>query len=182
MAVWQPKRLTPAQLEERRCEAVRLLRTRRFSEARIARDLGVSRPSVSRWKALLEAGGAGALKRRPHPGRRSKLSDAEWRRLLGILTKGAIAAGFPTERWTLSRVAAVIFREFGVRYHPRSLGSALSARGFSPQQPIPRAKEREDALVEAWLKRDWPRIKRGLEEMAVPLPFWMKRVTRFGPA
>ena len=50
-----------------------------------------------------------------------------------------MAAGFDTEQWTLRRVAAVVERAFGVRYHHRSLGRALRARGFSPQQPVAQA-------------------------------------------
>ena len=92
-----------------------------------------------------------------------------------------MAAGFDTERWTQRRIAAVVERTFGVRYHFRSLGRALRARGWSPQRPIPQARERDEALVAAWLKRDWPRIKRGLAAQGARLPSWTKRVTRFGP-
>lgn len=49
MAVWQTNRLTPAQLEHRWREAARLVRTRPFSEARIARDLGVPRYLARRY-------------------------------------------------------------------------------------------------------------------------------------
>jgi putative transposase len=90
------------------------------------------------------------------------LTAAQWRRLGRVLDRGAVAGGFETEQWTLRRVAAVVERAFGVRYHFRSLGRALRARGVSPQRPIPRAREREDALVEAWPQRDWPRLQRGL--------------------
>ncbi len=182
MEVWRPQRLTPAQMEERRCSAARLLRQGILSQAEIARRYGVSRASVSRWKKALETQGLRGLRRRLPPGRPARLSDSQWKRLFRLLGRGAVAAGFEMERWTLSRIAALIKREFGVKYHFRSLGRALRARGWSPQRPIARARERDDALVEAWLKRDWPRIKRGLEEPGVPLPSWTRRVTRFGPA
>ena len=182
VTVWRPKRLTPAQLEERRMAAARLLWAGRLSQAEIARRMGVSRATVTRWKKLLEQEGIRGLRARPHPGRPSKLSEEQWQHLLQILQRGAIAAGFPTERWTLQRIAEVIRREFGVRYHPRSLGRCLRARGWSPQRPIPRARERDEALVEAWLKRDWPRIKKTLAEEGVRLSSWTRRVTRFGPA
>ncbi|HEU4647434.1 MAG TPA: helix-turn-helix domain-containing protein [Gemmatimonadales bacterium] len=58
----------------------------------------------------------------------------------------------------------------------------LLHRGWSPQRPVPRAKEREEALVEAWLRRDWPRIKKGLVDLGASLPSWTKQVTHFGPA
>jgi putative transposase len=169
-------------MEERRLAAARLLRSGRMSQAEIARELGVSRVSVTRWKQRLAAGGLGGLRRRTPAGGASRLTAAQWQQLGHILDRGARAAGFDTERWTLRRIAAVVERTFGVRYHFRSLGRALRTHGFSPQQPIARARERDEELVEAWLKRDWPRVKRGLVEQGAPLPSWTRRVTRFGPA
>jgi len=178
---WQPKRWTPAQLEERRLEAARLLRIGTLSQAEIARQLGVSRAAVTHWKQRLRAGGLRSLQRRLPPGGRSLLTASQWRQLLRLLRRGAQQAGFDSERWTLRRIATVIERTFGVHYHFRSLGPALHARGWSPQQPIVRAKERDEALIAAWLRHDWPRVKRGLAARGVPLPSWTRRVSRFGP-
>ena len=179
--LWQPTRLTRAQLEERRLAAGRLLRAKRLSQAEIARQMSVSRATVSRWNRRLRCAGLRGLRCRTSAGRPSRLTAAQWRQLFRVLKRGAVAAGFETERWTLRRIAAVTERTFGVRYHFRSLGRALRARGWSPQRPLPRALERDDALVDAWLRRDWPRIKRGLAARGVPLPSWTRRVTRVGP-
>src|SRR5207253_1048945 len=129
--VWRPARLTRAQMEERRLAAGRLLRAERLSEAEVARRMGVSRASVTRWKRRLERGGAAGLRARRSSGRPPRLSEARWSELLGLLRGGAVAAGFDTERWTLRRVAAVIERAFGARCHFRPLGRALHARGWS---------------------------------------------------
>jgi len=51
-------------------------------------------------------------------GRPPRLSRAQRARLERVLLKGPRAAGYPTELWTLARVAEVIRRLFGVRYHP----------------------------------------------------------------
>jgi transposase len=180
--VWQPTRLTRGQMEERRFAAGRLLRAGELSQAEIAGAVGVSRASVTRWKQRLAREGMRGLRGRRPVGRASHLTAAQWRRLVRLLDRGALAAGFETERWTLRRIAAVIERTFGVRYHFRSLGRALRARGWSPQRPLPQAKERDEALVAAWLRRDWPRIKMGLAARGARLPSWTRRVTRFGPA
>ena len=182
MNEWRPRRLTPAQLEERRLAAARLLRTGRVSQAEIARQLGVSEAAVSQWKQRLTAEGRAGLRRRTHPGRPPRLNASEWQRLGELLRAGPMAAGFDTEQWTLRRITALIRREFGVRYHFRSLGRALHAHGFSPQHPVPRAAERDEALVAAWLRRDWPALKKELAASGTSLPSWMRRVTRFGPA
>jgi len=178
---WQPTRWTPAQLEERRLAAAGLLRAGRVTQAEIARRMGVSRASVTRWKQRLARGGVRGLRRRAPPGRPSRLSRAQWARLLRRLRGSAVAAGFETDRWTLPRIAAVVRRAFEVRYHPGSLGPALRARGWSPQVPVARARERDDALVAAWLKRDWPRIKGGLAAPGGPSSSSTRRGTASAP-
>jgi putative transposase len=180
--------LTPAQLEARRLRGARLLRAGRLSQAAIARELGVSRAAVCQWAGRLEAGGTGtthasdALRRRPHTGRRPQLTEGDWPAVEALLRRGARASGFDTERWTLRRIAQVLRRDVGVTYHPHSLAVVLRAHGWSPQRPATRAKERDEALIRAWLRRDWPAVKRGLTAAGTSLPSWTRRVTRFGPA
>src|SRR5947207_9028977 len=113
---WRPRQLTRAQLEERRLAAARLLRAGRLSQAAIARELGVSRASVTRWRQRLAAHGLRGLRRHRPAGRASRLTPAQWRQLLRRLRWGAVAAGFATERWILPRVARLIEQLFGVRY------------------------------------------------------------------
>jgi len=179
--VWQPARLTRAQMEERRLAAARLLRAGELAQAEIARQMGVSRAAVTQWKQRLDRDGLSALRQRRSSGRTARLSEAQWDQLVTLLQQGAVAAGFETERWTLRRIGRVIARTFGVRYHFRSLGRALHARGWSPQRPRPQARERDEALIAAWLRRDWPRIKRGLGAQGGRWPSWMRSATRFGP-
>ncbi|HEV2643671.1 MAG TPA: winged helix-turn-helix domain-containing protein [Candidatus Elarobacter sp.] len=142
MGQWRPRRLTTAQREERRlAAAVRFpaLRAGRVSQAEVARALGVSPTAVSQWYAMWCKGGRAALKARPTPGRPPKLTARQWPRVRTLLLRGAVAAGFPTERWTLARIARVIQRTFGVSYHPRTLAPLLHAHGFSVQRSAPRA-------------------------------------------
>ena len=74
-----------------------------------------------------------ALRAKPHPGRPSRLTDDQKQELEAILLKGAVAAGFPTDLWTLPRVAQVIEREFGVKYHPGHVWHILQDMGWSCQ-------------------------------------------------
>ena len=73
---------------------------------------------------------------------------------------GALRAGFATDRWTLKRIQQLIERDFAIVYHPNYLARLLHQLGFSVQQPTDRALERDEARVEAWRQRDWPRIKK----------------------
>jgi len=158
---WKPKRLTRQQMEERRRAGGQLLKAGRLSLAEIARRLGVSRAAVSQWAKRMQVGGLRALRRRKAPGHPAQLTPTDKRKLRRILRRGALAAGFATERWTSGRVCRVIEREFGVRYHVNSISRLLTKLGWSLQQPLPRASERDEDLIRAWLAQDWPRIKKG---------------------
>lgn len=182
---WRPSRLTPAQLEERRLAAARLFprcRAGRLSQSEIARALGVSRQSVSRWYTTWDAEGRAALKARPKTGRPAQIDTTAWARLAAVLAEGAGAAGFDTERWTLRRIAQVAERELGMRHHFRSFSRVLRARGWTPQRPAVQAKERNETLVRVWMKRDWLALTKELATRGAALPSWTKQVTRFGPA
>ena len=157
---WQPQTLTRGQMEERRLEGGRLLRAGKLSQAAIARELGVSRATVAAWNKRLQAGGMRQLRRRVPAGRPARLSAPQQKALLRLLKKGARRAGFPTERWTLTRVQQVIERELGVTYHPKYLGRLLHRLGWSPQIPLPRAVERDEELILAFWQHDWARIKK----------------------
>jgi transposase len=162
--MWQPRRLTPERLEERRLEAGRLLRAGRLSQAEIARHLGVGRMAVSRWARQLRdrPRGLAGLKDRPRSGRPPRLTPQQWRELLKILEAGAIRSGFQTERWTLPRIRDVIAHRWRVTYHPAYLSVKLRELGWSVQVPEVRARERDEALIRARIEHDWPRIKKEL--------------------
>jgi transposase len=179
--VWRPAHLTPEQMEERRLAAARLLRQGRFSQADIARQLGVSRASVSRWAATLAQQGRRGLATRIRTGREPRLDEKAWARLGRLLDRGAMAAGFATERWTLRRIAALIEREFGVHYHPRYLERPLKAHGFSVQHPATRAKERDELVIAVWPKRDWVVLKRRPSGRAARSFFGTRRATASAP-
>ena len=157
---WQPEKLTRTQMEERREEGRKLLEDGEMSQVEIARHLGVTRAAVSKWKKQLAEGGSEALQARKATGRPPKLGEVAKQILLRKLKEGAIAAGFPTEQWTQARVKKVIKQEFGVSYHQNYISRLLDDLGWSVQKVDPRAMERDEELIRAWLSRDWPRIKK----------------------
>jgi putative transposase len=151
-------------MEERRLTGGRLLRRTRWSQTEIARYVGVSRATVSEWAKQLALGGLRKLRRRKPSGRPPKLTKTQRKDLLRLLKRDAKQAGFRTERWTLQRIAKVIEREFHVIYHPNYVAYLLQQWHWSLQVPLPRAKERDEALIRAWLAHDWPRIKKSAAE------------------
>lgn len=157
---WKPSYLTREQMEERRLEGGRLLKAGKLTQAEIARQLGVSRATVSDWAKKVEAEGIRGLRKRTAKGGTSKLTKEQKQRLKRLLDRGALANGFSTDRWTLQRVQKLIQHEFSVSYHPNYLNRLLDKLGFSPQKPLPTAAEQDRELVQAWLEHDLPRLKK----------------------
>jgi transposase len=152
--------LSPKAARRRRLQAARLFQ-QGLSQAEVARRLGVSRQTASRWHARWRQGGRAGLAGPGRWGRPSRLSQADWRRVEHVLLAGAQAHGFDTDLWTLPRIAEVIWRLTGVSYHPGHVWWLLRRHHWSPQRPARRASERDEAAIARWRAEDWPRIKGG---------------------
>jgi transposase len=127
------------------------------SQAEVARTLGVARQNVSRWHARWQAGGLQALASRGPTGTAPRLSDQQLRDLEQALRQGARAHGFDTDHWTLARIATVIERLTGTRYHPGHVWKLLRRRmGWRLQRPARRAVERDEQAIARWVAEDWP--------------------------
>jgi transposase len=150
---------TPRELEQRRLRAVHLL-AEGFAPVEVARQIGVDRRSVRRWKAAARTGGESAVAAKPASGRPRRLTARHLARLRRMLMKGALAAGLPTDLWTCPRVSWLIQQRFGVHYHPAHVSRLLHGLGFSPQKPTRRALERDEERIKAWIEQDWPRVKK----------------------
>ncbi len=155
-------------IEARRIEGARLLK-RKVPQAEVARRLGVSRQAVSVWaRALAQANGAVVkLKARPL-GRPKQLTASQCASLRRLLLKGALAAGFPTELWTVKRVRALIQREFGVKYSNTGGWELLRSLGFTPQKPEKRALQRDEQAIAQWKRKSWPALKKKPAAKAAP--------------
>jgi transposase len=123
---------TPAELERRRIEAVRAIKSGESPEV-VARVLRVNRSSVYRWlKSAEETDGLAA---KPHPGPALRLSPEQHEQLEALLLEGAKAHGWPTELWTCARVVEMVRRRFGVSFHHDHVGRFLRDRlGWTPQK------------------------------------------------
>jgi DNA-binding NarL/FixJ family response regulator len=118
-----------------------------WSQQRIATELGVTQGAVSQWiKRASQGGGIEGLRHRPAPGRQAALTDDQFSQLPGLLRRGAEAFGFKGDKWTTTRVAAVLKQVFGVSYHPAHVSRLLRKhypgwrglkqnQGESPTQP-----------------------------------------------
>lgn len=78
--------------------------------------------------------------------------------------KGAQASGFRGDVWTARRVAKVIESTFGVRYSRDHVGRLMRESGWSRQQPIERATQRNTQAIEQWQQERWPALKKAEQE------------------
>ena len=148
-----------SELEQRRRKAVALLKEG-CSPQEVVKRLGVSLRSVFRWRKAVEEHGTRALAAVPHPGRASFLSDDQKEDLVERLVEGAQSQGFDTDLWTCPRVKVLIERLYGISYHVDHVSRLLRSLGFTPQKPTRRALERDEEVIENWIRKDWPRIKK----------------------
>ncbi len=113
----------------------------------IAAALGVSESAVSQWLKRGRERGVEALTRRVPPGRTPRLNAEQQAQIPALLARGAEAWGFRGAVWTARQVAEVIVRTFGVRYYRDHVSRLLRQVGWSRQQPVERATQRDVEAV-----------------------------------
>jgi transposase len=152
-----------------RGSAVELERRRRLAVTRIAEGwpqtkvaafLGVDPRTVRDWWARHQADAEHGLDAKPHPGRPRKLTPDQENTVLSWFSRSATDFGFANELWTAGRVAQLIYKECGVRFHPHYLSAWLARRRITPQKPEKQARERDPAKIERWLANDWVGVKK----------------------
>ena len=146
-----PRPNSPRERKAKRAQAVELF-IADLRPAEIARRLGVTRQSVSRWFAEWQASLIVPPGDGPHPGsgRRSSLSDDDYRKIDEALRQGPAVFGFTTGRWTIWRVVRVIASVTGVQYHASSAWRVLRHLGWSLREP---AKSKQGDKI--YVRREW---------------------------
>lgn len=148
-------------LQDRRRRALALLDAG-HSLNEVGRRIGCDASSVMRWRNARRRKGAEGLKVRFSPGRPPRLNGQKRKCLVKQLLQGPLAHGYRTNLWTTARIAELIQREFGVRYHRDHVGRLMHNLKWSHQKPERRATERDEAAIAQWKRKQWPRIKKTL--------------------
>ena len=146
-------------MEARRITAVERV-NEGWAQKDVAAFLGVHPVTVAKWVARHRAEGNDGLAAKPTPGRPPFLNADQERQVLGWLSESPAKHGFRTDLWTARRVAELIHKKFGVRFHPNYLREWLSKRNYTPQKPARRARQRDQAKIDRWVAEDWPRIQK----------------------
>ena len=147
-----------------RREALRLQAAKLFEQQiptrQIAARLRVSANSVRVWRRRWRAGGVTALASRGPGGDVCRLNHTQLAWLAAELDAGPAAHGYTDDqRWTLARVAKLIWDRYRVRYTLRGVSYLLHRIGFSPQVPAHRAVQRDEQAIATWRRQTWPQVK-----------------------
>jgi transposase len=167
-------------LEERRFRAWDLLQ-KGFNQSEVARRIRVCSQTVSRWAGQVAASGQQALRKAGRAGRKPGLEEQQKHQLEKLLLKGPERLGYDTPLWTSRRVARLIEKEFGVRYHQGHVWKILRGLGWSCQRPESRARERNEVAIRQWKKVQWPAIKKKPGRKVAPSFSWTKAGSARGP-
>jgi len=159
MRTTDARRLDHATLEAMRERAVRSVQDGENPEV-VADVLGINRSTIYSWLAQYRRGGWGALKAKPLFGRPPKLDGKKLKWIFDTVTqKNPLQLKFSFALWTREIVATLIKDKFKISLSLVSVGRLLAQLGITCQRPLHRALERDEALVQQWLKKEFSRIK-----------------------
>ena len=164
------RKLSPTTQAELRRVAVNLVLSGK-PRIEAAEAVGVNRRFVGEWvRAYKEIGDAAFSggRRGRRPGEQRALSGRQeaWIRRL-IVGRCPDQLKLPFALWTRAAVGQVITQRTGVQLSLTAIGVYLKSWGLTPQKPIRRATERNEAAIRAWMEHEYPAIvKRAKKEKA----------------
>ncbi len=165
------RKLDHATLEALRIRAVSSVQAGE-TPVTVARTLRIELRSMYRWLAQYRQGGWDALKAKPLAGRPPKLSGKQMKWVYDTVTqKNPMQLKFEFALWTREMVAALIKDKFKIKLSVASVGRLLAQLGITAQKPLHRAIERDEALVQKWLKTEYPKIKKMAQKQGAEIYF-----------
>lgn len=137
----------------------------------VAAAYGVDRKTVSRWVSKFSGSGRAALHRKAGSGRPRKLNELSEDELSTIVLQGAIAFGFETDLWTVSRLRRVIQDEFRIQLSKNTIWRRLRDAGLTYQKPEREYYEIDEAARKKWIRYEVPKIQRAVQKHGAILYF-----------
>ena len=152
------RKLTAKQLTELRTRAVSAVQSGESPET-VARVLGIHRSTLYGWLARYRGGGWGQLDARKRGGRPPKLDAQALQWVYDTVTQNQpeqLKLAFAL--WTVKGLCTLIDTYLGVKLSPSSVHRLLGQLGLSPQRPLWRAWQQDDAQVRAFKEQRYPEL------------------------
>lgn len=124
----------------------------------VAKMLRVSDEAVRQWIKRFLVGGVVGLRSKKSPGRPSKLTKKQKRKLADVIEAGPAAAGFVGNCWRSPMIQHLIYERFGVFYSVHYISQLLKNMGFSYQKARFVSDHLDEAARKQWLDEKWPAI------------------------
>ena len=134
---------------------------------------GLGEKTIFKWLRIAKEKGIHALAPKPRPGRGCALTDFEAEEVKRwILGGDPRQYGFDFGLWTRQIVSDLIYDRLNVKLGLTAVGDLLHRVGLTPQKPMRRAYERDDAEIENWKKKTYPEIKKDAKNQGAEV-FWL---------
>jgi len=160
MKITDGRKLKHDVLEAIRIRAVQQVE-RGGSPEGVIKALGMTRGCIYKWIAKYREGGIEALKAKPLEGRPLTLTGQQLRWIFkAITTKNPLQFKFSFALWTREMVKELIENKYGIKLSVVSVGRLLKKLGLSCQKPLMRAFQQDPVIVQEWLEKEYPGIKR----------------------
>jgi transposase len=154
------RKLDHTTLEALRVRAVQSVQDGESAEI-VERTLRVTSRTMYRWLAQYRCGGWDALKAKPLTGRPPTSDGTKLKWIYNAVTqKNPLQLRFQFALWAREMVATLIHDKYGIQLAANSVGQLMAQLGVTPQKPLYRAIECDDALIQKWLKAENPKIKK----------------------
>ena len=152
-------------LDHKTLEHLRRLAIRRIEQGErpsvVIGSLGLYRTSVYKWLRAYRKHGEAALASRKADGPTPKLTEKQQRQVRNwIVGKDPRQWGFDFGLWTRKVVQTMIGERFGVSLTLPSVGRLLAQLNITPQKPLRRAYERDEAAVTEWKEKTYPKLRK----------------------
>ena len=127
----------------------------------VASAIGINRTTIYDWLAKHRDGGVSSLKKRKAPGRTPKLDAKKRQWIFNLLTtKNPQQLKFEFALWTREMLQEIILEKYKIKLSLVSIGKLLADLGFTCQKPLYKAIQKNDTLVNEWVKKVFPKIKK----------------------
>jgi transposase len=126
--------------------------------ALVAERLGLDATTVYGWLHVFLIEGLTSLRYGRAPGRPSKLTPSQKRRLCALVEEGPLAAGYPSGCWSTLFLQDLIQREFGQYYNHHYLATLLRNHGYSYQKARFVSDHLDPERRRVWREETWPAI------------------------